>query len=209
MAATIAGHLSATAWRTGVAALPPRIAAALLRVPRERFAAGASLARAHDDTALAIGDGQTLSQPFVVALMTTLLQPAPRDRILEIGTGSGYQAAVLAELVAEVRSVEVVPRLAERAAALLHELGDDHVFVRIGDGWQGWPEHAPYDGIVVTCGTEAIPPALLAQLLPHGHLVMPLGPPDAQQLCDITLDARRRPLVREVLSVRFVPFVHD
>ena len=209
MLAAIAERLAATAWRTGVGALAPQIAAAMLHVPRERFAAGASVQRAHDDTALPIGDGQTLSQPFVVALMTTLLQPAPRQRILEIGTGSGYQAAVLAELVAEVRSVEVVPRLAERAAALLHELGDDHVFVRIGDGWQGWPEHAPYDGIIVTCGASAISPALLAQLSPDGHLVMPLGPPDAQQLCDITLDGQRRPLVREVLSVRFVPFVHD
>ncbi|MBX3463598.1 MAG: protein-L-isoaspartate(D-aspartate) O-methyltransferase [Planctomycetes bacterium] len=208
MLATIEDLFRRTAARTGFGSAGSGVLEAMGRVPREQFVPPESAHRAYDDTALALACGQTISQPFVVALMTTLLRPRRDHRVLEIGTGSGYQAAVLSHLVREVWSLEVVPELAHAAATRLQRLGHRNVHVQAGDGTHGWPEHAPYDGIVVTCGGEAVPPALLEQLAPHGHLVMPVGPADDQRLLDVTRDRRGAVRLRDVLGVRFVPFVH-
>jgi len=207
MLATVTEQFARTARRTGLATPGSGVLEAMARIPRERFVPAASADRAYDDAALSLACGQTISQPFIVALMTSLLQTRPEHRVLEIGTGSGYQAAVLGELVHEVRTVELVPELAAAATAQLRALGYDNVHVQTGDGARGWPEHAPYDGILVACGSESVPPSLLAQLAPHGHLVMPLGPRDAQRLVDITQDDAGVVHTRDVLGVRFVPFV--
>ena len=155
-------------------------------VPRHLLVPAEEEADAYDDTPLPIGHGQTISQPFIVALMTHLLAPRPDHVVLEVGTGSGYQAAILSRLVRQVYSIEIVPQLAERAADRLNALGYANVNVRQGDGYAGWPEHAPFDGIIVTAGAERIPAPLLAQLKPGGRMVIPLGPPDDQQLVLVT-----------------------
>ncbi|MFV1967603.1 MAG: protein-L-isoaspartate(D-aspartate) O-methyltransferase [Pirellulaceae bacterium] len=153
----------------------PRVIEALRHVPRHMFVSTQQRNLAYFDMALPIGNGQTISPPFVVAFMTQVLIPQPTDKVLEIGTGSGYQAAVLGEIVAEVYSIEIVGALGRKAAQTLRRQGYDNVHTRVGDGFKGWPEHAPFDKIIVTCSPERIPPALIAQLREGGRMVIPLG----------------------------------
>lgn len=205
----IAAELRATAHQTGRARLAPRVVAALRAVPRDAFVPTAQRAHAFEDRPLEIGHGQTISQPFIVALMTDLLDLGPSDHVLEVGTGSGYQAAVLAELTPNVCSIETVPTLARRAAAVLRKTGyADRVALRTGDGSQGWPERAPFDAIVVTAVAPTVPPALLTQLRPGGRMVIPVGTPDgSQELLRIDKDAEGVPHTRRILPVAFVPLV--
>ena len=195
-----------TAAQTGRPRLSATIREAMGRVPRHRFVPEPQQASAYSDRALPIGEGQTISQPFIVALMTELLEPAPGQRILEVGTGSGYQAAVLAECGARVFTIEIVPSLGERAGALLAELGYRNIEVRIGDGYLGWPEQAPFDRIVVTAAPDHIPQPLLDQLAAGGRMVIPVGPERWQQdLLLITRSADGRTLTDNKIPVRFVP----
>jgi protein-L-isoaspartate(D-aspartate) O-methyltransferase len=188
----------------------PLVLAAMGKVPREKFVSAGQAAFAYDDGPLPIGEGQTISQPYVVALMTEALALTRTDRVLEIGTGSGYAAAILAEIAAEVYTVERLPPLAERARQLLADLGYANVHVLAGDGTLGWPEHAPYHAIVVTAGGPRVPQALLDQLAIGGRLVIPVGPvPFDQSLVRIvrasTGDYRRE----ELEAVAFVPLIGE
>jgi len=195
---------------TGRSSLSDRVMAAMAAVPREEFVLSAYRRRAYDNTPLPIAAGQTISQPLIVALMTDLLDPQPEDVILEVGTGSGYQAAVLSHLVHQVYSVEIIGELADSAAKVLKRLGYDNVSVRAGDGYAGWPEHAPFDGIIVTAAADEIPPPLLAQLKPGGRLVIPVGTEYGyQELLLVEVDESGRPRERSVLPVRFVPLTGD
>ncbi len=179
------------------------VLAAMGTVPRHRFVPAAQAANAYADHPLPIGEGQTISQPYIVALMTELAWPGAGKRVLEIGTGSGYQAAVLSSCFREVYTIEILPELGRRAERLLAELGYDNVHVRIGDGYDGWPEQAPFDAIVVTAAPETIPRPLLEQLGPDGRLVIPVGR-GSQDLVVVTRvgDGFRRQIVT---GVRFVP----
>jgi protein-L-isoaspartate(D-aspartate) O-methyltransferase len=163
---------------------------------------------AYDDGPLPIGFGQTISQPYVVAFMTQKLEPQPSDRVLEVGTGSGYQAAVLAGLVKEVYSIEIVPELAKRAEADLQRLGYKNVHVRAGDGYKGWPEAAPFDAIIVTCAPEDVPNPLISQLKDGGRMIIPVGPRSDQQLVLLRKQGDRLEQ-RAVLPVRFVPMTGE
>lgn len=200
-----------TASYTGRPTLSKHVLNAMEVVDREDFVPESLEAYAYENVPLSIGHGQTISQPFIVALMTDLLEPEAGDRMLEIGTGSGYQAAVLAQLVGEVYTVEIIPELAEQAAARLAELGYDNVHVKTGDGWHGWPQAGPYDGIIVTAVDEAVPPGLVEQLAPGGRLVLPLGPRQGRQMLVVmTRDESSGELVREeVLPVQFVPLTGE
>jgi protein-L-isoaspartate(D-aspartate) O-methyltransferase len=160
----------------------PRVLAAMRRVPRHRFVQEALRARAYGDHPLPIGEDQTISQPFIVGLMTSLLELTGREKVLEIGTGSGYQTAVLAAVARRVCSIERLPRLAERARTLLESLGYDNVWIRVGNGALGWPDQAPFDRIIVTAGGPAIPPPLVQQLAEGGRMVLPVGSPENQTL---------------------------
>ena len=183
-----------------------RVLAAMERIPRERFVPAQEATRAYDDTPLPIGEGQTISQPYIVAYMSELLNVAPDHRVLEIGTGSGYQAAVLAELAKEVYSIEIVPALAQQAAATLASLGYENVHVREGDGYAGWPEHAPFDRIILTAAPEKVPQPLLDQLADGGRLIAPVGGQLDTQWITV-VDNREGGLVeRQTIPVRFVPF---
>ncbi|MFN2431596.1 MAG: protein-L-isoaspartate(D-aspartate) O-methyltransferase [Gemmatimonadota bacterium] len=183
----------------------PRVLAALARVPRHRFVPEEVLDLAYDDRPLPIGKEQTISQPYIVAYMTDALELAPADRVLEIGLGSGYQAAVLAELAAEVFSVEIVPELARRTTRSLRELGYDNIHVRQGDGREGWPEAAPFDGVIATAAPESVPQELLEQLAPGGRMVLPVGGA-VQELRRIRRSSAGESLTTETLmGVRFVP----
>ncbi len=174
------------------------------KVPRHEFVPEGLRSQAYRDAPLPIGYGQTISQPFVVAFMTEQLQPKPTDSVLEIGTGSGYQAAVLAELVSKVYTIEIVEELAKRAAADLKRLGYTNVFVRAGDGYKGWPEVAPFDAIIVTCAPEKVPTPLTEQLKDGGRMIIPVGASWDQEL--ILLRKHGNKLERKaVLPVRFVP----
>lgn len=182
----------------------PRVRAALGRVPRHEFVPERCRDEAYEDRPLPIGHGQTISQPYIVAFMTEKLEPQPTDRVLEIGTGSGYQAAVLAELVAQVYTIEIVEALALRARADLQRLGYTNVMVRAGDGHQGWPEAAPFDAIIVTCAPEKVPLPLTEQLKDGGRMIIPIGAIGEQKL--VLLRKRGQRLEQTaVLSVRFVP----
>jgi protein-L-isoaspartate(D-aspartate) O-methyltransferase len=204
--AEVEADMRATAGSTGRGRLDPRVAAAIGKVPRERFVPAQYAGDAYDNRPLPIGHEQTISQPFIVALMTELIEPQPTDRVLEVGTGSGYQAAVLAELVARVYTIEIVPPLAERAAEVLRSLGYANVEVRIGDGYLGWPEAAPFDAIVVTAAPDHMPQPLVDQLAPGGRLVAPIGSRfGIQRLQLLRKDAQGRAVTRSVLDVRFVP----
>jgi protein-L-isoaspartate(D-aspartate) O-methyltransferase len=186
-----------------------RVLEALLKVPRHMFLPPDRRAYAYVDGAVPIGHGATISQPYVVAVMTEALAPQPGDRVLEVGTGSGYQTAVLAELAREVYTIERKPELAEEARLLLEELGYGNIRFRVGDGTLGWPEAAPFNGILVTAGAPAVPEELKAQLDPHGgRLVIPIGSRREQELYRYTL--RDGELVREwLMSCRFVPLVGE
>ncbi len=184
----------------------PRVLAAMRKVPRHLFVAPGLAGRAYDDEPLPIECGQTVSQPYIVALMTQLLElKGPGARVLEVGTGSGYQAAVLAELGAEVYSVEIIPALARGAAARLKKLGYAAARVREGDGYGGWPEHAPYDGIVVTAACPDIPPPLVAQLAEGGRMVLPLESRFAGEVLTVVEKKGGTATSRGVIPVRFVP----
>ena len=160
----------------------PRVLAAMRKIPRHVFVDEALRERAYGDHALPIGEEQTISQPYIVALMTSLLALTGREKVLEVGTGSGYQTAVLAELARRVCSIERLPRLGQRARALLEGLGYANVWVRVGSGTFGWPDEAPFDRIIVTAGGPAVPPPLFEQLAPDGRMVLPLGDTESQTL---------------------------
>ena len=183
------------------------VLAAMRTVPRHEFVPEAFRGRAYDDQPLPIGLNQTISQPYIVGIMTQLLDPQPGDTVLEIGTGSGYQAAVLAELVAHVYTIEIVEPLAQRADSTLKALGYTNVTVKAGDGYRGWPEHAPFDGIIVTAAPDHVPQPLIDQLAPGGHLVIPVG--DAwQELLVLTREGSKVHR-RAVTPVRFVPMTGE
>jgi protein-L-isoaspartate(D-aspartate) O-methyltransferase len=188
----------------------PAVLRAMATVPRERFVSALDAADPYEDSALPIGQAQTISQPYVVALMLEALDPEPTDRVLEIGTGSGYAAAVLAEVVAEVYTIERLASLAEAARARLAELGYRNVHVREGDGTLGWPEHAPYDGIVVAAGGPEVPAPLLPQLKPGAHLVVPVGSsPRSQELVRVTRHTADAYTTDTLGPVAFVPLIGE
>jgi protein-L-isoaspartate(D-aspartate) O-methyltransferase len=208
LTAQIQRTVADTAAQTGRAALSPRVLAALGTVRRDRFLPEDQRSLACLDLPLPIGYGQTISQPFIVAIMTDLLDLEPTDTVLEIGTGSGYQAAVLAQLARQVYSIEVVPALATRARAALRREGLRNVVVRAGDGAEGWPGLAPFDAIIVTAATPEISPRLLQQLKPGGRLVAPIGRiDDGQRLTVFAKDADGVVTRQPVLDVRFVPLI--
>jgi protein-L-isoaspartate(D-aspartate) O-methyltransferase len=182
----------------------PRVLAAMEKVPRHEFVPEAVRQQAYNDRPLPIGHGQTISQPYIVAFMTEQLKPKAADRVLEIGTGSGYQAAVLAELVAEVYSIEIVEPLAKEAKATLERLDSRNVHLKTGDGYQGWAEHAPFDAIIVTCSPDHVPLPLVSQLKEGGLMIVPVGQTDRQEL--VLLEKQEGAMSqRAVLPVRFVP----
>ena len=186
----------------------PQVLKAMEKIPRHEFTPENVRAEAYDDTALSIGHGQTISQPFIVAFMTAQLQPQPEDRVLEIGTGSGYQAAVLAELVREVCTIEIVNPLAERARADLQRLGYNNVQVLSGDGHSGWPNPESFDAIIVTCAPDHVPPPLIAQLKEGGRMVIPVGPLHHQKI--YLLQKTNGEMTQQALiSVRFVPLTRN
>jgi protein-L-isoaspartate(D-aspartate) O-methyltransferase len=185
-----------------------RVLNAMQAVPRHLFVPPELRARAYDDNPLPIGHEQTISQPYIVALMTALARPQPGDRALEVGTGSGYQAAVLSRLVSRVYTIEIVEPLAREARARLEKLGYSNVTVRAGDGYAGWPEEAPFDVILVTAAPDHVPGPLVEQLAPGGRMVVPVGPVFAlQELQLIQKDGEGRVQTTRVIPVRFVPLV--
>ncbi len=187
--------------------LDPRVLDAMRRVPRHEFVPPEQRQAAYRNRPLPIGDGQTISQPYIVALMTHLLRLDPRDKVLEIGTGCGYQAAVLAEVAGEVYSIEIVEALARAAADALQRVGA-RVTTRIGDGYKGWPEEGPFDAIIVTAAPDHIPPALIEQLKPGGRLVIPVGAQN-QSLTVVTKKADGTTFHDDIIPVRFVPLTRD
>jgi len=208
----ITDDVRATASMLGRRALDPRVLTALDQVPRHEFVPPGERDRAYRNQPLPIGYGQTISQPYIVAVMTDLLDPRPGHRVLEVGTGSGYQAAVLASLVKAVYTIEIIEPLGRPAQARLTALGYDNVMVRIGDGYYGWPDQGPFDGIVVTAAASHVPPPLLAQLKPGGRMVIPVGSRFlTQQLLLIVKNADGTLQTRQLLPVMFVPLTgeHD
>lgn len=205
MVQIIAAHTHATRELTGLSEIEPRVLDAMLEVPRHEFVPAEIRPYAHSDGPLPIGWDKTISQPFIAALMTELLDVRPDHHVLEIGTGLGYHTAILSRLAAKVFTVEIVEELAEQAAERLKHQGCRNVVRRIGNGYNGWPEHAPYDRIIVAAAPELIPPALIAQLKPGGRMVLPAGLNDSQQLMLVTKDSGGRLTTREVLAVRFAP----
>ena len=193
---------------TGLAAMSPAVRAALGKVERHRLVPPSQATAAYRNHPLPIGGGQTISQPYIVALSADLLEPKPSDVVLEVGTGSGYQAAVLAEIVKQVYSIELIETLGKTAAARLAELGYRNIELRIGDGYAGWPDKAPFDAIVVTAAAPLVPPALVAQLRTGGRMVIPVGgSDDIQYLKLLTKRADGGYDEKRVLPVRFVPLV--
>ncbi len=210
MVRAVAFDAERTAQWIGKERLDPRVMAAIGLVPRHLFVPPELQGLAYVNRPLPIGYGQTISQPYIVALMTDLLAPEPDDVAFELGTGSSYQAAVLAELVAEVYTVEIVPPLAESAADRLAALGYDNVTVRAGDGYFGWPERGPFDIIVVTAAASHVPPPLIAQLKPGGRMVIPVGSPFlTQHLMLIEKTAGGDITSRQILPVIFVPLTGE
>jgi len=186
----------------------PAVLEAMSRVPRHEFVTPEYRALAYADRPLPIGLGQTISQPYIVALMTELLQPEPGDRVLEVGTGSGYQAAVAASVVARLYSIELLPELARSAAGRLARLGVSNVDVRAGDGYLGWPEHAPFDGILVTAGADHVPQPLVDQLAVGARMVIPVGEAGSTQVLQVIEKLPGGGVeVRDVAAVRFVPLL--
>jgi protein-L-isoaspartate(D-aspartate) O-methyltransferase len=208
MVAEVEAMYAETRSETGLSSMSPAVRAALGKVERHRLVPPAQASAAYRNHPLPIGGGQTISQPYIVALSTDLLQPKPGDVVLDVGTGSGYQAAVLAEIVREVYSIEIIESLGKTAAARLAEMGYRNIEVKIGDGYAGWPEKGPFDGIVVSAAAPHVPPALVAQLKPGGRMVIPVGGSGDIQFLKVLVkrddggyDEKR------VLPVRFVPLV--
>ena len=200
----------ATAASTGLAAPSAAVRRALERVPRDRFVDENFASRAWDNRPLPIGHGQTISQPFIVALMTELLRPTRDHIVLEVGTGSGYQAAILAECVAKVYSIEIVPELAQRARKVLDALGYRNIETRTGDGYAGWLDAAPFDGIIVTAAPDHVPPKLIEQLKPGARMVIPVGSSaNDQRLLVVQKDATGHAITQQTLDVRFVPLTRS
>ena len=187
----------------GKAALDPRVMEALAKVPRHAFVPIELRPYAYVDTPLPIGYGKTISQPFIVAVMTDLLAPRPSDTVLEIGTGLGYQSAILSELAQQVYTIELIEELGRQARQRLARMGHSNVEVRIGNGCHGWPEHAPFDRVIVTAAPELIPPTLLYQLKPGGRMVIPAGLPESQQLLLVEKDASGAVSTKEIFQVLF------
>lgn len=206
MLAEIRADVIATRAYIGKGTLRPEVLAALNRVPRHKFVPDDVRASAYANRPLPIGHGQTISQPYIVALMTDLLEPDPNDVILEVGTGSGYQAAVLAELAGEIHTIEIIPELARQAQMRFGRLGYARIRARQGDGYFGWPEAGPFDGIVVTAAADHVPPPLVRQLRNGGRMVIPVGHRfGVQQLLLITKGPEGELQTRQILPVRFVP----
>jgi len=209
MAAEIEADVRMTSRQIGRRAVDPRVMAAMRRVPRHEFVPAKLRRHAYENRPLPIGFGQTISQPYIVALMTDLLALVPGDRVLEVGTGSGYQAAVLAQLDLQVFSIEIIPGLATIAAERLRGLGYT-VTTTVGDGYYGWSDKAPFDAIIVTAAASHIPPALVQQLKPGAVMVIPVGGPfTVQQLTLVEKDRDGKVSTRQVLPVRFVPLTGD
>ena len=210
MLKTIRAHTRYSQSSTGRGELDPRVLDAVARVPREAFVPDHLKHLSYSDGPLPIGRGQTISQPFIVALMSDLIDPRPGDRVLEVGTGCGYQSAVLAELVERVYSIEIIPDLSRRAGELLEELGYRNVQPRVGDGYHGWPEQAPFDAILVTAAAEEIPQPLVEQLAPGGRMVLPVGGLlFGQNLIVVEKGPTGEVRRRNVLPVAFVPLTGD
>jgi protein-L-isoaspartate(D-aspartate) O-methyltransferase len=208
MLAEVDATYAETQRETGLAAMSPAVRAALGKVERHRLVPPEQRSAAYANRPLPIGNGQTISQPYIVALSTDLLAPKPEHVVLEVGTGSGYQAAVLAEVVKQVYTIELIDSLGRTAAQRLAEMGYRNVELRIGDGYAGWPEKAPFDGIVVTAAAPKIPPALIDQLKPGARMVIPVGGDGwIQYLKVVTKRADGGYDEREVIPVRFVPLV--
>ncbi|HSV59581.1 MAG TPA: protein-L-isoaspartate(D-aspartate) O-methyltransferase [Variovorax sp.] len=191
---------------TGGAALDERVMGVMGKVPRHEFVPADQRGLAYENRPLPIGHGQTISQPYIVALMTDLARSQPGHKVLEVGTGSGYQAAVMAQLAAAVYTVEIIEPLGQAATQRLRELGYDNVRVRLGDGYHGWEEHAPYDAILVTAAASHVPPPLIRQLKPGGRMVIPVGPAFmVQQLMLVEKNRDGTVSTRQILPVAFVP----
>ncbi len=183
--------------------LDERLMDVMGRVPRHKFVPSELVTIAYENAPLPIGFDKTISQPFIVAVMTDLLDPQPDSVVLEVGTGPGYQTSILAELAREVWSVEIVEELANGAEERLRSLGYKNFTIRVGDGSKGWPEHAPFDRIIVAAASKLVPPALIEQLKPGGRMVLPIGPPDSQKLTVVEKDANNRTHIRDLMPVRF------
>ncbi len=206
MARVIEAEAAMTQQVMGRGVFDERVMAAIRKVPRHEFVPDDQKRHAYENRPLPIGHGQTISQPYIVALMTDLLDPEPGDVVLELGTGSAYQAAILAGLVKEVYTIEIVEPLGRAAKARLARLGFQNVTTRVADGYHGWPEHAPFDGIVVTAAASHIPPPLVRQLKRGGRMIIPVGGPFlVQQLTLVEKDAKGDVTTRQLLPVRFVP----
>ena len=206
----IAAMARDTGAETGRPVFSARVMAAMAKVPRHQFVPASYGSLAYANRPLPIGHGQTISQPYIVALMTDLLDLKPGDAVLEIGTGSGYQAAVLAELVQQVYSIEIVEPVGLKAAALLQHLGYKNIETRIGDGYNGWPDRGPFDAIIVTAAAPQVPPALVAQLKPGGHMVIPVGSEaEVQFLHVMSKLADGSITTQRSLPVRFVPLTRN
>ncbi len=208
MLAGIRAEVGYTKHLIGKSQLDERVMQAMASVPRDQFVPAHMQAAAFDNGPLPIGHGQTISQPYIVALMTHMIHPQPDHRVLEVGTGSGYQTAVLSLLCREVFSIDVIPALSRAAGERLAALGYDNVVTNAANGYLGWPEYAPFDGIMVTAAATHIPPALIEQLRPGGTLASPVGQPGmAQQLIRVDKDVHGYTEVNTVLDVAFVPLV--
>ncbi len=210
MIRVIERHASSTARTLGRRHIDAAVVGVMDRTPRHLFVPERLREEAYADRPLPIGYGQTISQPFIVALMTDLLAAEPDDVVLEVGTGSGYQAAVLAPLARHICSIEIIPQLGRAAAALLAELGYTNIHTRIGDGYYGWPDCGPFDGIIVTAAASHVPPPLIEQLKPGGRMVIPVGSPfSTQRLMLVEKQADGRVTTRQLLAVSFVPLTRE
>lgn len=206
----IRNDVAQTSFYIGRSKLDERVMQALATVPRHRFVPDHLQRYAYDNRPLPIGHGQTISQPFIVALMTDLLEPQPDDVVLEVGTGSGYQAAILSGLVDQVYTIEIIEALADEAGERLQSLGFDNVETRLGDGYFGWEEHAPFDSIIVTAAATHVPPPLIGQLKTGGRMVIPVGSRfTTQWLLLLQKDDDGRIVTRQIAPVRFVPLTGE